>query len=94
MFEESFQTATSSRRSMRAALGQGGLISLVPFNLYVNRMPHSRNISTWPSTSATQISHHEPQDKAARQLRGLIPRQSLTMGGCKQYKLISLSALR
>jgi len=38
-FEASFQTATSSRRGMRAGVAQGGLISLVLFILYVNDMP-------------------------------------------------------
>jgi hypothetical protein len=38
-FEASFQTATSSRRGMRAGVAQGGLISSVLFSLYVNDMP-------------------------------------------------------
>ena len=38
-FEESFQTATSSRRGMKAGEAQGGLISPVLFSLYVNDMP-------------------------------------------------------
>jgi hypothetical protein len=38
-FEASFQTATSSRRVMRAGVAQGGLISPVLFSLYVNDMP-------------------------------------------------------
>jgi hypothetical protein len=36
---ESFQTATSSRRGMKAGVAQGGLISPVLFSLYVNDMP-------------------------------------------------------
>ena len=39
MFEASFQTATSSRRGLRAGVAQGGLISPVLFRLYVNDMP-------------------------------------------------------
>ena len=39
MFEASFQTATLSRRGMRAGVAQGGLISPVLFSLYVNYMP-------------------------------------------------------
>ena len=39
MFEASFQTATSSRRGMRAGVDLGGLISPVFFRLYVNDMP-------------------------------------------------------
>ena len=38
-FEASFQTATSSRRGMRAGVTQGGLISPGLFSLYVNEMP-------------------------------------------------------
>ena len=38
-FEASFQTATSSRRGMRAGVAQGGLISPILFSLYVNDMP-------------------------------------------------------
>jgi retron-type reverse transcriptase len=38
-FEATFQTATSSRRGMRAGVAQGGLISPVLFSLYVNHMP-------------------------------------------------------
>jgi retron-type reverse transcriptase len=38
-FVASFQTATSSRRVMRAGVDQGGLISHVLFILYVNGLP-------------------------------------------------------
>jgi hypothetical protein len=38
-FEASFQTATSSRRGMRAEVAQGGLISPPLFSLYVNDIP-------------------------------------------------------
>jgi hypothetical protein len=38
-FEASFQTATSSRRGMRAGVSQGGLITPVLFSLYVKDMP-------------------------------------------------------
>ena len=38
-FEAFFQTATYSRRGIRAGLAQGGLISPVLFSLYVNDMP-------------------------------------------------------
>ena len=43
-FEASFQTATSSRRGMRAGEAQGGLISPVLFSLYVD-MPHTHTTS-------------------------------------------------
>jgi hypothetical protein len=39
MFEASFQTATSSRRGMRAGVAQGGFIFPVVFSLYVNDIP-------------------------------------------------------
>jgi hypothetical protein len=38
-FEASFRTATSTSRSMRAGVAQGGNISPVLFSLYVNDMP-------------------------------------------------------
>jgi len=40
-FEASFQTATLSRRRMKAGVAQGGLISPVFFSLYINDMPSS-----------------------------------------------------
>jgi hypothetical protein len=39
MFEATFQAASSSLRSMRAGVAQGGLISPVFFRLYINDMP-------------------------------------------------------
>jgi hypothetical protein len=38
-FKQFFQTATSSRRDMRAGVAEGGLISPVIFSLYINDMP-------------------------------------------------------
>jgi hypothetical protein len=38
-FEASFHTASSSRPCKRVRVAQGGLISPVPFSLYVNDMP-------------------------------------------------------
>ena len=44
-FEAFFQTATSSRRGVRAGVAQGGMISPVLFSLYVNDMPpHSHHV--------------------------------------------------
>jgi hypothetical protein len=43
-FEASFQTATSSRRGMRAGVAQGGFISPVLFNLYVDMPPPSHHV--------------------------------------------------
>jgi len=55
-FEASFHTATSSRRGMRAALAQGGLISPVLFSLYVNDMPSpSQHVELTP-TRTTRLS--------------------------------------
>jgi len=45
-FEESFQTATSFRRGMRAGVVQGGLISPFLFSLYVNDIPSPSNTSS------------------------------------------------
>jgi hypothetical protein len=45
-FEAPFQTATSSRRGMRAGVAQGGLISPVLFSMYVIDMPHTRTTSS------------------------------------------------
>jgi hypothetical protein len=48
-FEASFQTATSSRRGLRAGVAQGGLISPVLFRLYVNDMPSpAQNVELAP----------------------------------------------
>jgi len=44
MFEASFQTATSSCRGMRVGVAQGGLISRVLFNLYVDILPPSHHV--------------------------------------------------
>jgi hypothetical protein len=38
-FQSSFNSATSTRRKMRAGVAQGGLVSPVLFSLYVNDMP-------------------------------------------------------
>jgi hypothetical protein len=38
-FEGAFVSATSTRRCVRAGVAQGGLVSPVLFNLYVNDMP-------------------------------------------------------
>ena len=44
-FQTSFQTATSSRRNLRAGVAQDGLISHVLFSLYVNNMtPPSHHV--------------------------------------------------
>jgi retron-type reverse transcriptase len=38
-FQSSFNSATSTRRNMKAGVEQGGLVSPVLFSLYVNDMP-------------------------------------------------------
>jgi hypothetical protein len=45
-FEASFQTATSSLRSIRAGVDQGGLISRVLFSLYVDMPSPSQQIES------------------------------------------------
>jgi len=51
-FEASFQTATSSRRSMRTGVAQMELMSPVIFSLYVNDI----SSSSYPSTGNTKPS--------------------------------------
>jgi hypothetical protein len=56
MFEASFLTATSSCRSMRAGVAQGGLICPVLFRLYVNDMPTpSHHVELAPSANDTAV---------------------------------------
>jgi retron-type reverse transcriptase len=59
-FEASFQTATSSRRGIRAGVAQGGMISPVLFSLYVNDM--------LSPSHHVELAHYA--DDAARQLPG------------------------
>jgi len=55
-FEVSFQTATSSRRGMRAGVAQGGLISTVVFSLYIDDMLHPSTTSSYPFTRTIRPS--------------------------------------
>ena len=59
-FEASFLTATSSRRGMRAAVAQVGLISLFLFSLYVKDMPtpsrHAELVLCADDTAITAMS--------------------------------------
>ena len=60
-FEASFQTATSSRRGMRAGVPQGGLISPVLFSLYVNdmhRQSHHIELTFYADDTATTITRN------------------------------------
>jgi len=62
-FEASFQTATSSRRGMKAGLAQGGLISLVLFSLYVNDMPlpsHHVELALYADDTAIIATYRKP----------------------------------
>ena len=62
-FEASFQTATSSRRGMRAGVAQGGLISPVLFSLYVNDMPtpsHHVELSLYADYTAVIATSRKP----------------------------------
>jgi hypothetical protein len=55
-FKASFQTATSSRRCMRAGVSQGGLISPYLLSLYVNDMPsHSHHVELALCADGTAI---------------------------------------
>jgi hypothetical protein len=62
-FETSFQTATSSRRGMRAGVAQGGLISPVLFSLYVNDMPtpsHHVELALYADDTAIIATSRKP----------------------------------
>jgi len=62
-FEASFQTATSSRRGMRAGVAQGGLISPVLFSLYVNDMPppsHHVEVALYADDTAIITTSRKP----------------------------------
>ena len=78
-FEASFQTATSSRRSMRAGVAQGGLISPVLLSLYVNDMLSPTNTSCCPTTRRRGHHTHVPQADAVHKLPGVIPQRSSTV---------------
>jgi len=61
--EASFQTATSSRRGMRAGVNQGGLISPVLFSLYVNEMPspsHHDELALYADDTAIIATSRKP----------------------------------
>ena len=63
-FEASFQTATSSRRGMRAGMAQGGLISSVLFSLYVNDMPlpsHHVELALYADDTAVIAMSRKPK---------------------------------
>jgi len=62
-FEASFQTATSSRRCMRAGVAQGGLISPILFSLYVNDMPspsHHVELALYADDTAIIATSRKP----------------------------------
>jgi retron-type reverse transcriptase len=62
-FEASFQTAASSRRVMRAGVAQGGLLSPVLFNLYVNNMPsplHHLDLALYADDTAIKATSRQP----------------------------------
>jgi hypothetical protein len=62
-FDASFQTATSSRRGMRARVGQGGLISPVFFRLYLNDLPspsHHFDLTLYADDKAIRATSRRP----------------------------------
>ena len=62
-FEAYFQTATSSRRGMRAGVAQGGLISPGLFSLYVNDMPspsHHVEVALFADDTAVIATSRKP----------------------------------
>ena len=63
LFEAFFQTATSSRRGMRAGVAQGGLISPVLFSLYVNALPppsHHVELALYADETAIIATSRKP----------------------------------
>jgi hypothetical protein len=79
-FEASFQTATPSRRVMRAGVAQGGLIFPVLFSLYINDMPSpSHHVELALYAYDTALHSHVPQANAARQLPGVVPQRPSTV---------------
>jgi hypothetical protein len=78
-FEAPFQTATSSRRSMRAGVAQGGLISPVLFSLCqrhaITLAPRQVN----PLRGRHGHHSHVPQAGAARQLPEVLPQRPSTV---------------
>jgi hypothetical protein len=62
-FETSFQTATSSRRDMRAGVAKCRLISPVLFSLYVNDMPspsHHVDLALYADDTAIIATSQKP----------------------------------
>jgi hypothetical protein len=62
-FEASFQTATSSRRALRAGVTQGGLIFTVLFSLCVNYMPspsHHVELAIYADDTTTVATSRKP----------------------------------
>jgi len=63
MFEASFQTATSSRRGMKAGVAQVGLMSPVLFILYVNDIPsplHHVELALYADDTAIIATSRKP----------------------------------
>jgi hypothetical protein len=62
-FEASFQTATLSRRGMRAGMAQGGLICPVIFSLYINVMSspsHHVELALYADDTAVIATSRKP----------------------------------
>jgi retron-type reverse transcriptase len=62
-FEASFQSATFTIRRMRAGVAQGGIISPVLFNLYVNDMPspsHHVELAIYADDTAVIDTSRQP----------------------------------
>jgi len=60
-YEASFQTATSSRRGMRAVVTQGGLISPVLFSLYdMPPPPHHVELALYADDTAIIATSRKP----------------------------------
>jgi retron-type reverse transcriptase len=62
-FQTFFQTATSTCRSMRAGVAQGGLVSPVLFSLYVNDIPtpsHHVELAQYADDTALVATSRSP----------------------------------
>jgi hypothetical protein len=77
-FEASFQTATSSRRGMRAG-AQGGLISLSSSVCMSTTCPYPRTTSSYLLRGRHGHHSHVTQTDAARRLPGVLPQRISTV---------------
>jgi len=78
-FEPSFQTATSSRRAIRAGVAQGAFISPFLSVCMSTTCPHPRTTPSYPLRGRDGHRSHVSQTYAARQLPGILPQRPSTV---------------